>query len=156
MGVFLAGPILERLNQCTIGSGSDAQIILEILVPLVYRPSLKVHFFAIVKQFKGFCGRAWLYKLTLAVSMQMESNKMSQSLWDPLNTIYLKRWSEKPPYWNRDPRHHVYWTVSGILRYDCILEIRKLSVWVCLLHDKVTAKLQAQISVRWWYQGSCS
>ena len=42
MGVFLAAPLLERLNQCAPGSGLDAQLILEILVPLVYRPAIKV------------------------------------------------------------------------------------------------------------------
>lgn len=42
MGVFLAGPLLEQLSTASSGSVVEAQRVLEILVPLVYRPALKV------------------------------------------------------------------------------------------------------------------
>ena len=42
MGVFLAGPLVAALTACAAAGGRDAQVILETLVPLVYRPALKV------------------------------------------------------------------------------------------------------------------
>ncbi|KAK9829627.1 hypothetical protein WJX72_006957 [[Myrmecia] bisecta] len=46
MGVFLAGPLIEQLKEAIATSAALAEVrrILEILVPLVYRPALKAAF----------------------------------------------------------------------------------------------------------------
>ena len=44
MGVFLGGPIVEELKDCVGASDvpAAARHALEVLVPLVYRPAMKV------------------------------------------------------------------------------------------------------------------
>lgn len=44
MGVFLGGPIVDELKDC-VGAAdvpASARRVLEVLVPLVYRPAMKV------------------------------------------------------------------------------------------------------------------
>ena len=45
MGMFLAGPLVEELkDEVASASPLDSRRMLELLVPLVYRPAMKVHF----------------------------------------------------------------------------------------------------------------
>ena len=43
--MFLAGPLVEELkDEVASASPLDSRRMLELLVPLVYRPAMKVHF----------------------------------------------------------------------------------------------------------------
>ena len=49
MGVFLGGPIVDELKDCVGATDvpASARRVLEVMVPLVYRPAMKVRAFSI-------------------------------------------------------------------------------------------------------------